>query len=85
MSTSQLEQGQMIDAIFTPQTQDGEQSGGAVGYDQVTEIEIGKCAGPMGWYDVAILRRQGTGRPDEIVPIHMAEYVRVRPHGSKYP
>jgi hypothetical protein len=75
MNVSTLKQGQLIDAVFCPLV-DGNQSGGAVGYDQVTEIEISQCAGPMGFYDVAIIRR-GNSRPDEIVPIHMADYVRL--------
>ena len=82
MNQGKLNQGQKIDAIFTPQTQDGEQSGAAVGFDQVTEIEIGQCAGPMGWYDVAIIKRAGVVRSDEIVPVHMAEYVRLLPGDS---
>ncbi len=70
-----LKRGQKIDAIFCPTGSDGEQSGGAVGYDGVTEIEIDRCAGPMGWYDVAIIRRDL--RPEELVPVHMAEYIRL--------
>lgn len=84
MGTSALTQGQMIDAIFCPGDSDGEQAGSAVGYDQVTEIEIGQCAGPMGWYDVAIIRRAGTGRQDEIVPVHMAEFIRINATESKH-
>lgn len=79
MPISKLEQGQKIDAIFTPQTQDGEQSGAAIGFDQVTEIVIDQCAGPMGWYEVAVIKRGGVERPDEIVPVHMAEYIRLTP------
>ncbi len=74
---SALRQGQMINAIFGPEMQDGDSAGGAVGYDQVTEIEIGQCRGPMGWYDVAIIRRGSTDRADEIIPVHAAEHIRL--------
>ena len=70
------QQGQMLDAVFCPEMDDGSNSGGAVGYDQVTEIEVAQARGPMGFYDVAVIRR-GTSRPDEIIPLHMAEYVRL--------
>lgn len=74
---SALKQGDLIDAIFCHERQDGSCTGGAVGYDQVTEIEIGQCRGQMGWYDVAIIRRGTTDQADEIVPIHAAEYIRL--------
>jgi hypothetical protein len=69
-------QGQLLDAVFCPETADGSNCGGAVGCDQVTEIMVSQARGPMGFYDVAVIRR-GTSRPDEIVPLHMAEYVRL--------
>ena len=77
---SYLRQGQKIDAIWGPVDSGGGQSGGTVGLWGVTEIEISRCAGPMGWFDVAIIRREGKpDHGDEIVPIHMAEFVRLLP------
>ena len=70
-----LQQGQMIDAILGPEDSARDQAGGAVGFGGVYEIEIGQCAGPMGWYDVAIIRR--ANEPDQIMPVHMAEYIRL--------
>lgn len=75
MTKSILKQGQKIDAIFGPTDDHGDSAGGAVGHDQITEIEISQCAGPMGWYDVAIIRREK--RADELMPVHMAEYIRL--------
>lgn len=74
MSDGALKQGQKLEAIWTPLNADGEQAGGWVGRRNVVEIEISQCAGPMGWYDVAIIRRDNE-MGDVIVPIHMAEYI----------
>lgn len=80
MQQSALTQGQKLDAVFAREINGENPSGGAVGYDQVTSIEVGQCAGPMGWYDVAVIKRKGTLRADEILPIHMAEYIRLLPY-----
>lgn len=73
---SKLKQGQKIDAIFCPGTEEMPGCGGAVGYDRVTEIEISQCRGPMGWYDAAIIKRRPSDQV-EIIPVHMAEYIRL--------
>ena len=79
-----LKQGQKIDAIHSPPNgPDDEGFVATVGHNQITEIEIGQCRGPMGFYDVAIIRRGGVERPDELMPVHMAEYVRLLPGDSQ--
>lgn len=76
MQESIYKRGQKLEAVYCPWPPDGETpSGGAVGYDQVTEIVVDRAAGPMGWYDVAVIKRGGL-RPDMIVPLHMAEEIR---------
>ena len=71
-------QGQKLEAVYCPWPPDGETpSGGAVGCDQVIEIVVDRAAGPMGWYDVAIIKRGGL-RPEVIVPLHMAEEIRLK-------
>lgn len=82
MRTSALKQGQKIEAIWTPLNAEGEQAGGWVGRYNVVEIEISQCAGPMGWYDVAIIRRDN-GDADMIVPVHMAEYIGLMPEDAQ--
>lgn len=81
MNTSALKQGQKLETIWTPLNADGEQAGGWVGRGNVVEIEISQCAGPMGWYDVAIIRHDN-GKADVIVPVHMAEYVELLKEGE---
>lgn len=73
MTNSALQQGQKLEYIWGPMDAEGEASGGRVGFGGVTEIEVGRCEGPMGYYDVAIIRH--SGKPDCIVPVHMAEVI----------
>lgn len=68
-----LKQGEEISAIFGPLSCDGYASGGAKGRDGVLKILVGQCMGPMGYFDVAVIKR--LDQPDEIIPIHMAETV----------
>ena len=72
---SELPQGQALANIWGPYNDAG-QAGGRVGYDGVTSIEIGRLAGPMGWFDVAVIYR-GNGRGDVIMPLHMAETITI--------
>lgn len=76
MVSSIFKQGQKLEAVYGPFPISGEDpAGGAVGYDQVTEITVDRAAGPMGWYDVAVIKRSG-GRRDVVMPLHMAEEIR---------
>lgn len=77
MEVSYLKQGQKIDAICGPESE--EQIAACVGRDGVTEIVIGQCRGPMGFFDVALVIRSGTERAVEVIPVHMAEYIRLLP------
>lgn len=69
--TSELLQGQALEWIWGPWHEEG-QSGARVGFNNVVEIEVSRLAGPMGFYDVAVICRDD-GTPEEIMPIHMAE------------
>ena len=68
--TGALEQGDALEWVWGPACESG-QSGARVGYNGVTSIVVGCCAGPMGWYDVAVV--SGNDGPDEFMPLHMAE------------
>ncbi len=72
---SELPQGQALQAISTPNYGDIE---GAIffkaGETGVSSITVGQLAGPMGWYDVAIVR-WSNGRPDQIHPLHMMDFI----------
>ncbi len=74
---SQLRQDQALEWIWGPWHEEG-QSGARVGYDNVAEILVNRLAGPMGWYDVAVISRCD-GSPDEIIPLHMAEHMKLAP------
>ena len=74
MNGSALYQGQNLDSIFAPLSDDGYASGGAVGRDGITSITVSQCAGPSGFFDVAVIERGGQS-PAVIVPIHMAEMI----------
>lgn len=81
MNASALKQGQKIGAIYTPVDTYGESGVWRVGRNAVVEIEISQCAGPMGWYDVAIIRHDD-GKAEAIVPVHMAEQVELLEGGA---
>ena len=73
MNTSMLNKGDKLAAIWGPADAEGGQSGGQVGTLGVTDITIDQLAGPMGFYLVAVLKRDAW--PDAIVPLHMAETI----------
>lgn len=75
MLKSIYNQGQKLDAVWCPMDSDGGHSGARVGYDEVTSITVAQACGPMGFYDVAVILREGTGRAKEIIPLHMAEII----------
>ncbi|MBV7408717.1 hypothetical protein [Maritimibacter sp. DP1N21-5] len=75
---SNLHQGQELDAVFGPENEIGEYSFGKVGRNGVTRIVVKQLAGPMGFYDVAVIVREDTDEPDEIIPLHMAEFIRLK-------
>ncbi len=74
---SDIQQGQALEWIWGPWCEGG-QSGARVGYGAGAGIEVGQFAGPMGWYDVAVISRSD-GSPDEIMPLHMAECMKLAP------
>ena len=73
MADSALEQGTALQSIWGPAHEAG-QSGAAAGYNGVASIMVHCLAGPMGWYDVAVIEFDGD-RQDEIIPLHMAESI----------
>ena len=75
MNISSLKQGQSLAACYGPESSEGSFSGGAVGHRGVIAITVGQLAGPMGFYDVAIIKREGEG--DLFMPLHMAEEIRL--------
>ena len=73
MNTSMLNKGDKLTAIYGPTDADGGMSGGEVGRHDVTDITIDQLAGPMGFYLVAVVKRETW--PDFIMPLHMAETI----------
>lgn len=67
--------GAALEWIWGPWCSEG-QMGARVGMNNVCEIEVEKLPGPLGYYEVAIIRRDD-GSADEIMPLHMAEAFRL--------
>jgi len=73
MNISSLKQGQSLAACYGPESSEGSFSSWTVGYKGVIAITVGQLAGPMGFYDVAIIKREGES--DLLMPLHMAEEI----------
>ena len=70
-------QGQQLDYVSNPDANGtGTTCGARVGHENVVEIVVSQLAGPMGYYDVAIVRRDNSD-PDEIFPLHFMESIRL--------
>lgn len=72
---SALVQGAKLEVCCGPERADGECTGGTVGYDGIVDITVSQLRGPMGWYDVAIFEFENA--PDMIMPLHMADEIRL--------
>ncbi|MDE0590454.1 hypothetical protein OU789_10995 [Halocynthiibacter sp. C4] len=71
---SHLKQGQRLEAVWGPQNQEGQ-----IGYsvnlnENVEAITVSQLAGPMGWYDVAVVTFHD-GQNSELFPLHMMEQI----------
>jgi hypothetical protein len=53
-----------------------------VGSNKVESITVTKLAGPMGWYDCALVRYED-GHPDQIHPLHMMENILTAPLSAR--
>ncbi len=73
--SSELPQGQALAAISSPDSGDG-QFMLIAGQHDVESIEVSQLAGPMGWYDVAVVH-WSDDRPDQIHPLHMMDFIQV--------
>lgn len=65
MSAELLSVGDSLHSVWCP---DG-MVGGEVGRNGVVAIIVDQLPGPMGWYLVARIKREGR---DSIIPLHMA-------------
>ena len=73
--SSELSQGQTLSAIGSPDSGDG-QFMLIAGQHGVDSIWVSQLAGPMGWYDVAVVH-WSDNRPDQIHPLHMMDFIQV--------
>ena len=76
MQTSEIPQGQALQAIATPDYSAEGAAPWVVGQNGVRSITVSQLAGPMGWYDVAVIR-WSCGRPDQIHPLHMLDFIQL--------
>lgn len=74
MNESHLKQGQRLAAIWGPLNPEGQVGFSATTDAGVEAITVSQLAGPMGWYDVAVVTFYG-GRRDAIFPLHMMEQI----------
>ena len=73
---SSLKQGQQLKSVFGPLNTAGTHVGATIEWSSITSIVVGQLAGPMGWYDVAIIHYKDY--EDDIIPLHMAEQITVK-------
>jgi hypothetical protein len=71
---SHLKQGQRLAAIWGPPNPEGQVGFSVANTIGVEDITVSKLAGPMGWYDVAVVSF-ATGQSDAIFPLHMMEQI----------
>lgn len=74
MYESHLKQGQRLAAIWGPCSQEGQVGFSVENTENVEAITVSQLAGPMGWYDVAVVSFHD-GRNDAIFPLHMMEQI----------
>ena len=74
MNESHLKQGQRLAAIWGPVSQEGQVAISMADDANVKAITVSQLAGPMGWYDVALVTFYD-GRRDAIFPLHMMEQI----------
>ncbi len=74
--TSKLGQGQALRAISLPDYCADGAGPFVAGEGGIHSITVSKLAGPMGWYDVAVIR-WNTGRADQIHPLHMLDFIQL--------
>jgi hypothetical protein len=80
-NNSHLKQGQRLSAIWGPYSPDGQDGSSAENSDNVESITVSQLAGPMGWYDVAVVSFRD-GRADAIFPLHLMEQIDCYPAKS---
>jgi len=74
MNVGHLKQGQALSAVQTPDYNADGATPWQVGTHGVKSITVSQLAGPMGWYDVAVIAWDN-GRPDQIVPLHHCDHI----------
>ena len=74
MTTNQsyLKQGQRLSAVWGPWNPEGSVGFSVANSDNVEAITVSQLAGPMGWYDVAVVTFHD-GQNPAIFPLHMME------------
>ena len=76
MEKSEIPQGTALEAIALPDYCAENVAPLAVGEHGVSSITVSQLAGPMGWYDVAVIR-WNNGRPNQIHPLHMLDFIQL--------
>ena len=71
---SHLKQGQRLAAVWGPQNQEGQVGFSMSLHENVEAITVAQLAGPMGWYDVAVVTFHD-GQNTAIFPLHMMEQI----------
>ncbi|MGH1412112.1 MAG: hypothetical protein ACRBB0_01370 [Pelagimonas sp.] len=71
MDKSAIKQGQRLSRAMGPLDADGGCAGDAVGPNWAESITVSQLRGPMGWYDVAVIKYRD--KPTTIIPLHMCE------------
>lgn len=79
---SHLKQGQHLAAVWGPQSPEGQIGFSLSTHENVEAITVSKLAGPMGWYDVAVVTFHD-GQNSAIFPLHLMEQIDFEPEGSQ--
>lgn len=79
---SHLKQGQKLSAIWGQPNPDGQVSLSIYTHENVKSITVSQLAGPMGWFDVAVVSFRDEQMMDRIYPLHMMEQIDILPEAQ---
>lgn len=78
INRSHLKQGQRLAEVWGPQNPEGQIGFSLSIHENVEAITVSKLAGPMGWYDVAVVTFHD-GQNSAIFPLYMTEQIDFEP------
>ena len=70
---SEFKQGEKLQSVWGTQDDEGDMYGAQIGVEGVIDIYVSQARGPMGFYEIAVAKREDAG--DLVFPLHMLELI----------